>query len=365
MKTSQNGINLIKQFEGCRLTAYLCPAGVWTIGYGHTGNVKQGDKITSAQSEAMLIADLERFEKNVSKYASKYQWAQNEFDALVSFAYNIGSIDQLTASGTRSRRVIADKILEYNKANGQVLSGLTRRRQAERDLFLNKGDDIMETTSTTRATLKTGIIGSDVTYLQQRLTLKGYGVGAIDGIFGSKTLEAVKAFQAENNLTVDGIVGAKTWAALGSDSSTSNSDTVEIAAYYCSADGDMQISKNFKVREFRCKDGSDHILIDVNFVRNKLQAIRDHFGAPVTINSAYRTETYNAKVGGAKASYHMKGQAFDIVVKGRTPVEVAQYAQTLAIPGIIQYNTFVHVDSRPTKYWARDDNGNVTVKSGF
>ncbi|MBD5504581.1 MAG: hypothetical protein HDR09_12865 [Lachnospiraceae bacterium] len=66
-----------------------------------------------------------------------------------------------------------------------------------------------------RGIIKRGSRGADVTYLQQRLTAKGYGVGAIDGIFGQKTLEAVKAFQAENNLAVDGIVGGKTWAALG------------------------------------------------------------------------------------------------------------------------------------------------------
>lgn len=130
-------------------------------------------------------------------------------------------------------------------------------------------------------------------------------------------------------------------------------------------DGNLPISKNFTLYEFRCKDGSDAVLVDVDFVRDKLQAIRDHFGAPVNINSAYRTEPYNCKVGGAKASFHCKGQAFDIVVKGHMPQEVAQCAQGLGIKGIIQYNGFVHVDSRTDKYWARNDNGRVSVKSGF
>ncbi len=98
---------------------------------------------------------------------------------------------------------------------------------------------------------------------------------------------------------------------------------------------------------------------------NIQQAIRDHFGVPVTVNSAFRTEPYNRKVGGAGKSYHLTGQAFDIVVKGHTPLEVARHAQSLGIPGIIQYNSFVHVDSRPTRYWARNDNGKVTVKSSF
>lgn len=166
----------------------------------------------------------------------------------------------------------------------------------------------------------------------------------------------------------DGFAHFEGWvstAYLSASADNQPSNSVNVVEYSLKADGEKQISENFKVKEFRCKDGSDKILIDVNFVRNKLQAIRNHFGAPVTINSAYRTESYNVQVGGAKSSYHMKGQAFDIVVKGHTPLEVAQYAQTLDINGIIQYNTFVHVDSRTSRYWARDDNGKVTVKSGF
>ena len=136
MKTGQAGINLIKQFEGCKLKAYRCPAGVPTIGYGHTAGVKMGQTITQAQADEYLRQDLEKYEKNVAKYDLQYKWNQNEYDAMVSFAYNLGSIDQLTASGSRSKAVIAEKILLYDKAGGKVLAGLTRRRKAERDLFL-------------------------------------------------------------------------------------------------------------------------------------------------------------------------------------------------------------------------------------
>lgn len=204
MKTSQKGIDLIKKYEGCRLESYKCPAGVWTIGYGHTSGVTEGQKITQAKADSYLVSDLENFEKKVEKYNAKYSWTQNEFDALVSFAFNIGSIDQLTANGTRERSVIAEKFLLYNKAAGKVLLGLTKRRAEERELFL----------SGKKTVIKYGSKGIDVIYLQQRLTAKGYGVGNIDGIFGNKTLEAVKAFQAENNLAVDGIVGDKTWEKL-------------------------------------------------------------------------------------------------------------------------------------------------------
>ena len=135
MKISENGLNLIKSFEGCRLTAYKCPAGVWTIGWGHTGGVKAGQKITQAEADQMLVNDMAAYEKKVNKYAA-YGWNQNEYDAMTSFCYNVGSIDQLTASGTRSRAMIAAKMLQYNKGGGKVLAGLTRRREAERALFL-------------------------------------------------------------------------------------------------------------------------------------------------------------------------------------------------------------------------------------
>lgn len=137
MKISNNCIELVKDFEGCELVAYKCPAGVWTIGYGHTDGVHSGQVTTKKQAENTLKSDLAKFESKVRKYI-KYNWNQNEFDALVSFAFNIGSIDQLTAKGTRTKAQISEKILAYNKASGKVLPGLTRRRKAEKDLFDKK-----------------------------------------------------------------------------------------------------------------------------------------------------------------------------------------------------------------------------------
>ncbi len=143
MKISKKGIDLIKKYEGCRLTGYLCPAGVPTIGYGHTGTVlgkpvTKGMKITQSHAEKILKTDLEKYEEKVNKYLSKYRWTQNEFDAMVSFAYNLGSIDKLTINGTRTKEVIANTILLYNKAGGIELAGLTRRRREEQALFLKR-----------------------------------------------------------------------------------------------------------------------------------------------------------------------------------------------------------------------------------
>jgi GH24 family phage-related lysozyme (muramidase) len=139
MTVSNKCIELIKAFEGCKLVTYLCPAGVPSIGFGHTGkDVKAGMKITQEKAEELLRNDLINFENNVQKYNKRYNWTQYEYDAMVCFAYNVGSINQLTALGTRSKSTIAKKILFYNRSNGKVLSGLTLRRQFEQNLFLNK-----------------------------------------------------------------------------------------------------------------------------------------------------------------------------------------------------------------------------------
>ena len=137
MQTSSRGDSLIKQFEGCRLKAYKCPAGVWTIGYGHTAGVKEGDTITQETADAYLRNDLEKYEKAVQNYDIIYHFNQNQFDALVSFTYNcgIGNLKNLTQSGRRTLTQISTKLSLYNKAGGVVLRGLQRRRAAEKDLF--------------------------------------------------------------------------------------------------------------------------------------------------------------------------------------------------------------------------------------
>lgn len=137
MKISKRGIDLIKSFEGCRLSAYRDAVGVLTIGYGHTGGVYEGQTITQEKAEALLLEDLDRYERNVTSWNYIYNWNANEFDALVSFAFNIGSIDQLVGYGKRSKDIIPDKMLMYCHAGGDTLAGLKRRREAERELFLD------------------------------------------------------------------------------------------------------------------------------------------------------------------------------------------------------------------------------------
>lgn len=135
---SANGLNLIKSFEGCKLTAYKCvpTEKYYTIGYGHYGSdVKAGMTITLKRAEELLLQDCQKFVNHVNTYMGKYNFNQNQFDALVSFAYNIGSIKQLTANGTRTTAQISAKITAYNKSGGKVLKGLINRRAKEKALF--------------------------------------------------------------------------------------------------------------------------------------------------------------------------------------------------------------------------------------
>lgn len=123
-----------------------------------------------------------------------------------------------------------------------------------------------------------------------------------------------------------------------------------LKAYSVAKDGATYISKNFRVREFRCQDGSDVVFIESDLV-DILQKIRDHFGKAVTINSAFRTFSHNKKVGGATYSQHLYGTAADIKVSGVTASAVADYVETLMpnAGGIGRYSTFTHVDVRKTK----------------
>ena len=137
MMINDKGIALIKSFEGLRLKAYkaLPTEKYFTIGYGHYGaDVKEGQTITEAEAETLLRADLKKYEAKVNKY-SAYNWNENEFSALVSFAYNIGNIDGLTKKGERSREEIKNVWTSYSKAGGKELPGLVRRREAELKLF--------------------------------------------------------------------------------------------------------------------------------------------------------------------------------------------------------------------------------------
>lgn len=142
MVISEKGLALIKQFESLRLATYKDSVGIPTIGWGHTGpEVKMGQKITQEEAVRLLRADVARFEKAVGRVV-RVVLNQNQFDALVSFSFNVGAqaledstlLKKLNAGDVQGA---ADQFPRWNKAGGEVLAGLTRRRAAERSLFLS------------------------------------------------------------------------------------------------------------------------------------------------------------------------------------------------------------------------------------
>ena len=139
MKVSQDCVELVKHFEGFEDTAYLCPANVWTIGYGRTRNVKEGDRITEPQAERDLLEELEGFKHQVLN-SVKVELTQNELDALTSWTYNLGvgnlkSSTLLKKLNAGNKSEVPAEMIRWNKANGKVLAGLTKRREAEAELW--------------------------------------------------------------------------------------------------------------------------------------------------------------------------------------------------------------------------------------
>jgi lysozyme len=141
---SDEGLELVKHFEGLYLNAYKCPAGVWTIGYGHTGlkhqdgTVRAGRRITKAEAETLLRHDMRVFEDRVNRLV-KVPITQSQFDALVSFDFNTGGL----AKSTLLKRLnagaaaeVPDQLMRWTRASGKVLPGLVRRRRSEANLFM-------------------------------------------------------------------------------------------------------------------------------------------------------------------------------------------------------------------------------------
>ena len=142
MKISEEGKELIKKFEGCKLTAYKCSAGVWTLAYGRTKDVKEFDTCTQEQAEKWLEEELIEFENYVNDLV-EVQLSQNEFDALCSWTYNLGPTNLKKSSllatlNANNKEDVPAQIKRWNKSAGKVSEGLVRRREAEALLFEGK-----------------------------------------------------------------------------------------------------------------------------------------------------------------------------------------------------------------------------------
>ena len=235
MKISEKGLSMIERFEGCLLKASNKLDGVWTIGYGQTGRyygkrVRRGMTTTKAEAHAWLRDHSIKTYEDAVTQAVKVPLNQNQFDALVSFAYNVGvgALKQSTALrklNAGDYAGAADALTMWTKFKGKVLAGLVRRRKEERALFLTP---VTQPQTASPDLLRKGDKGDDVKLLQHRLNLLGWQLTE-DGIWGVQTDSAVRGYQYRAGLTVDGIVGAKTRAAFIRDAILARA--AEIGAY--------------------------------------------------------------------------------------------------------------------------------------
>jgi lysozyme len=138
---NDKGLSLIKKYEGCRLKAYQCPAAIWTIGYGHTNNVKEGDVITQDEADKFLQEDLRQFETQLKSL--KLSLSENQYAALVSFIYNCG-FGTFKKSGLlrniqnyAAPEIIRQSFMRYVYGGGKILPGLVKRREEEANLFFS------------------------------------------------------------------------------------------------------------------------------------------------------------------------------------------------------------------------------------
>ena len=231
---NEEGIKLIKSFEGLHdlkqgsngtyVESYLDPVDIWTIGWGFTEGVYEGMTMTIPEAEARLKKEMKKYEISVLD-GVKVDINDNQFSALVSFCYNVGARALFESTLLRllnqgKYQEAADQFLRWDKAGiGQVLPGLSRRRRAERSLFLSQpwdGEKIPETQRVLRLSEPGQPLmqGQDIEQLQKALVNAGFNLQP-DGIFGGQTQQAVKQFQQQQHLTVDGIAGAETLKKLG------------------------------------------------------------------------------------------------------------------------------------------------------
>ena len=230
--------------------------------------------------------------------------------------YACGSADGIFGAKTESA------VRSYQKAKGLSVDGIVGDNTYAKLL----ADSL----------LKNGSRGELVKQMQTRLNEQGYKAGTADGIFGRNTEQAVKALQSVAGITVDGKVGKNTWTALLEGTG-------------------VPASAHFKLSEFKCKDGT---AVPAKYygqcqkLMNLLEEIREACGdRPITINSGYRTESYNKKVDGAKRSQHLYAAAADIKVSGMSASEVYRLCDRLVgnRGGVGKYSAFTHVDVRGHK----------------
>lgn len=213
MKLSSAGFELIKEFEGLRLKAYLCPANVWTIGYGHTLGVTANMEINKFEADAFLVSDARQFEAAVNRYV-KVRLEQNEFDALVSFAFNVGTKAFRDSTLVRvlnegRKKDVPAQLMRWNRGGGKVLKGLERRRRAEAGLWRGLDDKAVFEVSTNEK--------PDIPSLRKPITQSKTAIASVIGTASGAAAVANEVADTVQNTvySVQNITAVVPWFILG------------------------------------------------------------------------------------------------------------------------------------------------------
>ena len=222
MNLGSKGIELIKKYEGCRLTAYKAvPTETYfTIGWGHYGpDVKEGQTITQEQADTMFLEDVKIYSNAVDQYNSKYNFTQNQFDALTSFAYNcgIGALGNVM-SVCNTKQEIAEECKLYNKGGGVVLAGLVRRREEEYQLFMSDIENESPTQEVnTNADTYTVKSGDTLSGIASKYNTTIENLVAINGISNPNLISVGQVLKLKGELST----GNKTYTVVAGDNLSS------------------------------------------------------------------------------------------------------------------------------------------------
>jgi lysozyme len=394
MKINEQGLSLIKEFEGCYLDAYICPAGVPTVGYGHTGTAKMGQTITHVEADRLLKEDLAYSERSILEWAQSSFVAlnSNEFSACVSLAFNIGVSAFLSSTVARKLRegdkaAAANAFLMWNKADGVVLPGLERRRIAERDLFLKKTTQPTMIQNSTKPNftvkfkvsswLKTRPVSSAQLGDAERIAFsagaelnvaaialnKEIGhhmitLGKVNGkqleymgrntlwVFG-KDVEVIKDGVLYANNPVDKIVYRKDFANGEWTSNTPVIDPIQGGGFLT-----WGMATHGGTRMPNAQQAKNIVTIARRFEQEIRPVLERHTLKRINITSWFRPEPWNGMAGGVPNSTHLDGGAIDFWVDPLSSIEVFRLFDRTWDGGLGYYaNGISHVDIGANRRW--------------